>query len=121
MRCLEKDPRRRFNDTAALMIALRALDWAEDPLETSESTMWDLPPPVDLLEDDASTPGDAAASKERLIDAPEKERTEFLPRVPPGALKTSTLDHYRRMLMGAMFLNAILLALLILMLLTRGA
>ena len=118
MRCLEKDPRRRFNDTAALMIALRDLDWAEDPLETSESTMWDLPPPVDLLDDD----GLAQANEQtpELSDDPAQERTEILPRARSAEPEATTLGHYRRMLMGAMFLNAILLALLILLLLTRS-
>ena len=113
MRCLEKEPRRRFNDTAALMVALRELDWAEDPLETGESTMWDLPPPVDLLEDETRAPSDAH-------DALELEPTEVLPRAVSEERETLTLSHYRRMLMGAMFLNAILLALLILLLLTRS-
>ncbi|MFT5681431.1 MAG: serine/threonine protein kinase [Myxococcota bacterium] len=139
MRCLEKDPRRRFNDTAALMLALRELDWAEDdePMETSESTMWDLPrPPVDLLEDSFGDEPERTGDTEHSgmfhaddltvpritsierTESLEPEQTEIRPRTPPA--EEGTPGHYRRMLMGAMFLNAMLLAFVILLLLTRG-
>lgn len=122
MRCLEKDPRRRFNDTAALMVALRDLDWAEDPQETSECTMWDLPPPVDLLDDERSALTDEATASlapGHRAD-PSLERTEVLPRATPEAPSRALLDRYKSLLIGAMCLNAVLLALLILLLLTRS-
>ena len=135
MRCLEKDPRRRFNDTAELMVALRELEWADDePMETSESTMWDLPrPPVDLLEDSADFANEQTGDTEhsgmfraedltvpriRPVEHTESELTEISAREPVA--EEGTPGHYRRMLMGAMLLNAILLAFVILLLLTRG-
>jgi len=146
MRCLEKEPRRRFNDTAELMVALRELDWPDEPMETNESTMWDVPrPPLDLLGDreDRELTGDTEHSGafnevERTIPRIEPmERTEPLGRPgsseemrsmeqtqirqsPIGAIGESTSGYYRRMLMGAMLMNAVLLAFVILLLLTRG-
>jgi serine/threonine protein kinase len=142
MRCLEKDPCHRFNDTAALMLALRELEWADDePMETSESTMWDLPrPPVDLLDDsldgDRELTGDTEHSGMFHADdltvprirpahhsappvSPDMERTELMVRPTPEPQERMP-GHYRRMLIGAMILNAVLLAFVILLLLTRS-
>lgn len=147
MRCLEKEPRRRYNDTAELMFALRELDWPDEPMETSESTMWDIPSsPVDLntghhrrqrldeqhLDEytEGSENSEHTESFERTVPRFEispplentgsLEHTEIMPRPEREAEREGALGYYRRMLMGAMAVNAMLLAFVILLLLTRG-
>ena len=128
MRCLEKDPRRRFNDTAELMLALREVYWTDDePLETNESTMWEVAsPPVDLYaHQECTADTEHSGAFERTVPRAEfLEKTEPLERtmpLEPTALiePVSSSGYYRRMLIGAMMLNAILLAFVILLLMTR--